>query len=111
HLCLLHRRNGLHGVFLRPFPLDPFVDFVHGDGRSNDACWLSQASCELLRVRSIGEELNPTRRIENDHTRSFFSRKPVVRIPRTKPRIAPIGLSGTRADTPPYAITWHSRPG
>src|SRR5437870_4118528 len=42
---------------------------------------------------------------------SFFSRNPVVRIPRTKPRIALIGLSGTRVITPPFAITWNSWPG
>lgn len=57
-------------------------------------------------MRSVRKELNPPRRVDNDQNRSFFSLKPIVLIPRTKPRIDDIGFSGTSEITSPLAMTW-----
>src|SRR5204862_783418 len=71
---------------------------------------LAKPACVLVRQRTIGEKLDPTRRIDNDHIRSFFSRKWSVRIPLANPRSDESDRSGTSVITPPFEMTCSSWP-
>src|SRR5205085_2454994 len=101
----LHCCDSVESFLFGALAFDPFVDFIDRNCWGYDVRWLTQPHGEFVSVRTIGEELYPSGRVENDHMRSFFSRNPVVRMPRTKPRMEEIGRSGTSVTMPPLAIT------
>src|SRR5882724_931311 len=62
----------------------------HPSGVKPDAASRGRSLPELHEIGacewSVGEELQPTRRIDHLQNRSFFSRKPVVLVPLRNPR-------------------------
>lgn len=106
---LLHRGDGAEGLLFRPFTLDPLVHFVQRDrgvdtseGRrsrfANSSEWGPSAKNSIHPEEST-----------NDHRRSFFSRTPIGRRPRTNPRIAQNGSYPWRARSCPQSIRWSFR--
>src|SRR5438034_1207141 len=80
------RRDGFERPPLRDGPPDHLVDFVDLDRRDEQRFLAFEIRCEALGERAVREILDPTARVDEDQTRSFFSRKPRGLTPRATPR-------------------------
>src|ERR1051325_1279026 len=104
-LGLLHHRDSANRFVFRTISLGDFVNFIQRDSWRQHVGRILHSSRKFAGIRSKAEILKPTRRIENNQNRSFFSRKPLVRMPFKNPRPSDNGLSGTNVITPPLVTT------
>src|SRR2546426_6715527 len=104
-------RDSLHGSFLGEIAPHHLVDLVHLDCADEQRLPAFQIAGEAPRPRTVGEVFDPTARVDEDQSRSFFSRRPRVRVPCATPRYARIDRCGTRKITPPLLMTVNLMPG
>ena len=103
--------DGFNRTLLVEVAPDHLVDFVHLDGADEERLTTLDVGGEAIRVRPVGQVLDPAARIDQDQWRSFFSRRPLALTPRTMPRYARGARSGTRKITPPLSRTVIRIPG
>src|SRR5437016_4179870 len=111
NLRLFHHRNSPNRFIFRTITLRDSVNLMKRHRRREHVGRISQPSRKFIGMWSIAEEFKPAGGIDDDQNRSFFSRKPLVRIPRRNPRPSDKGRSGTSVITPPLVTTWNSCPG
>src|SRR3989338_2569340 len=107
----MERGDGFHRTLLAEVSTNHLVDLVDLDGGHKERITTLDVGGEAIRVRAVGQVLDPTARIDQDQRRSFFSRSPLGLAPRAMPRYARIGRSGTRKITPPLSRTVIRIPG
>lgn len=105
------RRDGREGPLLRDVAADDLVDLVNLDRRDEQGLPALEVGGKATRQWPVGEILDPTARINQDQSRSFFSRRPLGDAPSATPRKARIERSGTRKMTPPFSRTVNLIPG
>lgn len=80
------RGHSFYGALFAEVAPDHLVDLVDLNGGDEKRFTSLEVSREAGRFRSIGQVLDPAARIDEDQRRSFFSRSPLGRTPRTMPR-------------------------
>jgi hypothetical protein len=80
------RRGCFQGALFAEVRADHLVDLVDLDGGDEKRLTPLEVRREAMRLRSVGQVLDPAARIDKDQRRSFFSRSALVRTPRTMPR-------------------------
>ena len=81
-----HRRDRREGSLLREVASDDFVHFVDFDGGHEQRFAAFQIRREPSSERPIGKVLDPATRIDEDQSRSFFSRNARGVVPDAIPR-------------------------
>lgn len=91
-----HRRDRRQRPLLGDVTPDDLIDLVDFNRRDEQGFAALEVGREAAGQRTIGQVLDPAAGIDQDQSRSFFSRNPRDVVPAATPRYAFMGRSGTR---------------